>query len=281
MSVTLKKRSPRSLFSFRGIRAIVLFTFLAVFVGCVTAPYTGRKQLISPTITVQHEIDLGTEAYKQALSASNISGNTTYNRRVERIGHRLAEASGRSDLPWEFKVIEDDNVVNAWALPGGKIAVYTGLLRLTEGDDALLATVMGHEIAHVIQRHGAERLTQELGMNIIASGLLIALQNEDPEDKNLILQAFAVGADVFAIKPFSRDMETESDRVGLIFMAKAGYNPEKSIEFWQRMGEATGADKRGSSIADFLSTHPSHGKRLADLRKYIPEAQKYYKPITP
>lgn len=264
----------------RGLlsRTAVILTLVFVVVGCQNAPHTGRKQFISPFITVQEEIDLGTEAYRQALAASEVSANTTYNRRVERVGNRLAEASGRSDLDWEFTVIEDDDTINAWALPGGKIAVYTGLLKLTEDDDALLATVMGHEIAHVTQRHGAERLTQQQGINLVGAGLLAALQDREPEKVNLVLSAFGVGTNLLVVLPFSRDMEAESDRVGLKFMAMAGYDPEASIEFWKRMGAATGG---GNTQPKFLSTHPPHGERLENLRKWIPEARQFYRPIQP
>lgn len=252
----------------------------AVAPSCYTTPITGRNQLI--VIGSEAEIALGVEAYQQALERVRISENKAKVDRVYRVGLRLVEAwkrlvpaKDRVDLDWEFTVIEDDGMINAWALPGGKVAVYTGILKLTEGDDALLATVMGHEIAHVTHRHGAERMTETLGVNVMAAGIQTALSDRDPETVGLVMTAFGLGYTIGRELPFGREQESESDRVGLLYMAKAGYHPSKSIEFWKRISEASD----GGSPPEFLSTHPSHRTRLDNLRQWQAEAIAEYEPI--
>jgi predicted Zn-dependent protease len=191
--------------------------------------------------------------------------------RVRRVGMRIVEATGPTDLDWEFTVIEDDETINAWALPGGKVAVYTGLLDLTEGDDGLLATVLGHEIAHVTERHGAARISQQLGVAGAASLLVLALQNREAETVNLVMGAFGIGTQVFMALPFGRAQESESDRLGLRYMARAGYDPARAIVFWKRMAAQTSS----GSVPEFLSTHPSHETRIHDLDAWQEEARTY------
>ncbi len=252
--------------------AVLLVAVVTIGLGCVTAP-TGRKQFI--VISEEAEIALGVEAYRQALEGAKISTNAALRDRVARVGYRLVEASGRSDLDWQFEVIEDDATINAWALPGGKVAVYTGILKLTEGDDALLATVMGHEIAHVTIRHGAERITTQLGINIVAAGLQAALAERDPETVTLVMSAFGVGTKVAGQLPFERYQESEADREGLRYMARAGYHPGKAIEFWKKMSELS----TGDSPPEFLSTHPSYQTRIENLTEWQGEALGEYRPI--
>ncbi|MBI4586948.1 MAG: M48 family metallopeptidase [Planctomycetes bacterium] len=252
-----------------------LLTFLPAGVvylsSCQTAEITGRKQFI--LLSEQDELDMGLEAYRQALGEAKISPNPALQEKVAAVGKKIAEATGHSEYDWKFTVIDDDKTVNAWCLPGGKVAVYTGILKLTEEDDALLATVMGHEVAHATLHHGAERISQELLITLGATGLLIALQNKKQETVEIVLGAFGVGAQLFAVLPFSRTQESEADRVGLIYMAKAGYHPSKALEFWKKMA----ALSEGGISLEFLSTHPSHETRIEDLLEWQGEAMGYYK----
>jgi predicted Zn-dependent protease len=186
---------------------------------------------------------------------------------------RLVEASGQTQFKWEFTVIDDDKTVNAWALPGGKVAVYTGILNLAGDDDALLATVMGHELAHATHRHGAERITENLGLQIITAGAQIVLdmQSYDPKTVEGVMAAFGVAGNVTMLK-FSRAHESEADQVGLIYMARAGYHPAKAIEFWQKMSELAG----DGGPPEFLSTHPSHETRVENLARWQEEAMEEF-----
>jgi predicted Zn-dependent protease len=164
----------------------------------------------------------------------------------------------------------EENTVNAWCMPGGKVVVYTGLLPVALNDDGL-AVVMGHEIAHAIANHGNERMSQGLAAQAGGVALSVALSNKSPETQNLFLKAYGVGANVGAMLPFSRLHESEADEMGLILMAMAGYNPDEAIKFWERMDKAT----QGQAPPEFLSTHPAHSTRIQNLKKAIPKARAY------
>lgn len=257
----------------RTFASVVLVLTLA---GCQTVGETGRKQFIAIGETT--EIDMGIEAYRQALEKAPVSKDRAINDLVQRVGMRIAEASGRSDYKWEFTVVQDDGTVNAWALPGGKVAVYTGILKVTQDEDGL-ATVLGHEVAHATARHGAERMTQETAIQLVLKGgetaLIVALQNKEAGTAQGIMNAFGIGARVGLELPFSRKLETEADKIGLIYMARAGYEPEKAIDFWTRMSSL---NKSGSEPPQFLSTHPNNDTRIENIRKWLPEVRKDYKP---
>jgi predicted Zn-dependent protease len=172
---------------------------------------------------------------------------------------------------WEFNLIES-NEVNAWCMPGGKVVVYTGILPVTQ-DETGLAVVMGHEIAHAVAQHGGERMSQGLLQQLGGAALSVALQNEPQKTQNIFLTAYGLGSTIGVVLPFSRTQESEADRLGLIFMAMAGYNPNAAVNFWTRMSQS----KTGGSPPEFLSTHPSDKTRIANLKKYMPEALQYYK----
>ncbi len=215
---------------------------------------------------------MGVQAYHEILRKSKISRDPRLNDLVTRVGTRIARATGRLDYPWEFKVIEDDKQVNAFALPGGKVAVYTGILPVTK-DDAGLATVMGHEVAHAIARHGGERVSQGLLVQVGLAAAQAAMANRDPRTVEQVTGLLGAGAALGIILPFSRAQESEADHLGLIYMAKAGYDPRAAISFWQRMEQTA----RGRpSPPEFLSTHPSHGTRIREIEQWIPEAMRYY-----
>lgn len=248
----------------------VLFLFASLVIACYKAPVTGRNQLI--LISPAEEKQMGALAFQEIVKDENISNNSRYNNLVERVGNRIAKVSHEPNLDWEYKVIDDDKTINAFALPGGKVGVYTGILKVAQ-TEAGLATVMAHEVAHATARHGGERVTTGILAQLGQAALSVALRNNDPAVVNSVMQAYGVGVNVGAVLPFSRGQETEADRIGLIYMAKAGYDPREAVKFWQRMDEAS----KGQSPPEFLSTHPGHQTRVSNLNSWMPEALEYYK----
>ncbi len=256
----------------RAIRGGILFSApvaLLLILACATVPITGRRQVVFLSET--EEIELGRETYRQILAEEKLSRDTQKIRLVERVGKRIAKVAEKPEFQWEFKVIEK-NVANAWALPGGKVAVYTGILPVTK-TEAGLAVVMGHEIAHAIARHGAERMSHDLIVQYGVAGIIAAVSAKNPEITNAVKKAFGLGTQIGIMLPFSRKHESEADHIGLILMAKAGYDPAEAVHFWQRMKKET----EGKSPPEFLSTHPSHDTRITQIKKWLPEARKYYR----
>jgi predicted Zn-dependent protease len=246
---------------------------LMLAVACQTTPITGRSQLIM--VSPQEEAQMGQQAYAEVLKKSKVSSAPEPRAQVTRVGRRIADAAERPDFRWEFAVIEDKQV-NAFCLPGGKIAVYTGILPITR-DDGGLAAVLGHEVAHATARHGAERLTQS---QLVAGGLTIAqiglgVTMRDPALAQQITALLGAGAAVGVMLPWGRKQESEADQLGLIYMAKAGYDPHASRDLWIRMAEAA---RGGSRPPEFLSTHPSPETRIRQIEAWIPEAMKHYRP---
>lgn len=264
------------------IKLHLLFSLAALFLifsGCSTVPYTGRSQL---SLVPESEIlQMSRGSYSEVLSGSEVVKNTDDAATLDRVGQRIAAAAtefmreeGAGELMdnfnWEFNLIKDDNVVNAWCMPGGKIAFYTGILPHTK-DEAGLAVVMGHEVAHALARHGNERLSQILLVQLGSTALSQALQNEPEMTRALAYTAFGLGAQIGFILPYSRTQEYEADKIGLILTARAGYDPRKAVEFWKRM-KAQGS---GNSI-EFLSTHPVEEDRIRAIEEMMPEALQYY-----
>ncbi len=229
---------------------------LAVLGACSTAPVTGRQQLM--LISESQSQEMGAQAYKEAIAKAKLSHDPKYLDQVRRVGARIAQAAQKSDYQWEFNVIDEPKTINAWALPGGKVAVYTGLLNLGVSD-AELAAVMGHEVAHALAQHGRERmsqaLAQQIGLEALGSGKLSAGG----------LQAVNLALGIGVGLPFGRKQESEADLIGLELMAKAGYDPRAAVSFWQKM-ENTG----GGKPPEFLSTHPSSEHRIRDIEAALP-----------
>lgn len=249
-------------------RAVVLSLFVALPVaGCETVPITGRSQL--QLVSPGQETEMGVQAYKEILGKAKVSTDPTANALVTRVGTRIAAATGRPDLPWEFKVIDDPRTVNAFALPGGKVAVYTGILPLTK-DEAGLAAVLGHEVSHVIARHSAERVSEQLSLQLGAQ-MVGAVLGVNPE-----VTKTGAGLLVNAVLlPWGRRQESEADHLGLVFMAKAGYDPHAARDLWIRMADAAKGQQRPP---EFLSTHPSEEARIRQIEAWLPEAMQYYRP---
>ncbi|MEJ8802214.1 M48 family metallopeptidase [Pontibacter sp. H249] len=258
---------------------IFAFTLaLVMFVGCTTVPITGRRQL---SLVSEAEMQtMSYEAYDQFLKENKLSNNAQSTAMVKRVGSRIKNAveqymaannlsSELQGFEWEYNLIADDQV-NAFAMAGGKTVVYEGILPVAQNETGL-AVVMGHEIAHAIAKHGSERMSQALAQQF-GGQTLSALAGAQPGTAtNLVMAVYGVGSQLGLLK-YGRTQESEADRLGLIFMAMAGYDPQQAIPFWQRM-EAQG----GQTPPEFLSTHPSAGTRQADLKKNMPEALRYYK----
>jgi len=243
---------------------------LLALTGCYTVPETGRTAFVLPESILGDEVAQGALAFTDIKSKEKVSENPVYNDRVQRIGRRIAEAVG-SDLPtakWEFVVFDEPKTINAFALPGGKVGVYSGLLALAKSDDEL-AIVMGHEIGHVTARHGSERMSK--GVVVAAAGVVGDALLKDSKNHDLVLAAYGLGAGGVMLK-FSRDNESEADYIGIRYAAKAGYNPMAAITFWQSMEKAN----TGNSMPAFLSTHPSHERRIADLQQWMPKVLPLY-----
>ena len=256
----------------------------ALLMSCATNPYTDRWQLLM--LPQSYENQLGAQAYEQVLGDPKvqISQNPQEVEPVKRVAARIIEAAKRSkyadtakQFDWEVSVIKDDKTKNAFALPGGKIAVYTGIFQVAK-NEAGLAAIMGHEVTHALARHGAERMSQGLIAQIVLTGADIALAGggTGAGTRQAVMQALGLGAQVGVILPFSREHESEADYIGVLFAAQAGYDPREAIRVWERMEQAG-----GEQPPEFLSTHPSHGTRISQLESWMPEALQYYAQVTP
>jgi predicted Zn-dependent protease len=259
----------------RGLlRTPVVLSLLAILLApsaCSTVPYTGRQQLLLLSEGEEQQIGLG--SYQEVLRKAHLSSDRAATEQVRRVGRRIAEATGRTDYRWEFNLIEDQQV-NAFCLPGGKVAVYTGILPITR-DDAGLAAVLGHEIAHAIARHGGERVSQGLLVQVGLAATQVALARNDPHTVQQVTALLGAGATVGLLLPWSRSQESEADHLGLIFMAKAGYHPSAARDLWVRMAEAARGSQRPP---EFLSTHPAEPTRIRQIEAWIPEALRHYQP---
>jgi predicted Zn-dependent protease len=259
---------------------IGVFVLTVYLFSCATVAVTGRKQM--NLVSNEEIIQMSSQEYRKVLAESKLSTNAEQTAMVKRVGQNIQRAveqymslQGKSaeltGFNWEFNLIQDDKTVNAWCMPGGKVAFYTAIMPICK-DETGVAVVMGHEVAHAIANHGRERMSQQMaaqfGLNAIS-----ALMGQNPTGgQQLLMQAIGAGTSVGMLK-FSREHESEADHIGLIFMAMAGYDPATAPKFWERMSTLSG----GSQPPEFLSTHPSHETRIKDLESWIPEAKRYAK----
>lgn len=254
--------------------ATSLFSALA---GCYRAPGTARDQLIF--FSEEKEMQFGVQAYREVLREAHLSENPEQTEMVQRVGQRIAQAANKPSYQWEFAVIEEDQMINAFCLPGGKVAVFTGILKVTKGE-AGLATVMGHEIAHALQRHGVERMSRSIIDQIAQLGALGAAATGHAGGGAIqgLLGAYGVNVSL----PFNRKQESEADYIGLRLMAEAGYDPREAVPFWERM---SGCPKQmigkvcfrsQQAIPEFLSTHPSDVTRINQIEAWLPDALQHY-----
>jgi predicted Zn-dependent protease len=248
--------------------------------GCSEVAISGRKQFnIVPSSTMN---SMSFSSYGEFLSQNKLSTNAEQTRMVKNAGARIQKAvedycvqesiaDQLDGYEWEFNLVEDPNI-NAWCMPGGKVVVYTGILPVAQ-DEAGLAVVMGHEIAHAFAKHGAERMSQQLAYQLGGVALSTAMEDYPEQTKNIFMQSYGVGAQVGILLPFSRTHESEADHLGLVFMAMAGYDPQEAPAFWERMA----AQRKGGGPPEFLSTHPANETRIQNLRDLLPEAMTYYR----
>lgn len=259
----------------------VFATALLTLSACYTNPVTGRQSLV--LVSQGEELTLGEQSFRDIRQKEKVSTDAGANARVTRVGQRIAQAVGNElpDAKWEF-VVFDSEEVNAFALPGGKVGVYTGLLKLAE-NDAELATVMGHEIGHVIARHGAERMSQAVLLQVgqAVGSAVIDAKSGSPAAKQVFDTAYGGGTNLALVLPHSRKNESEADRMGATYAARAGYDPRASITFWEKMvAQKKNAEKGGKAstgkIAGLLSTHPPDDQRIADLKALMPQVLPVY-----
>jgi len=243
--------------------------FLGVFlVACQTVQQTGRTQFI--IVPDSQELQLGQDAYKETLDKNRLSTRSDWQAQLRRVGQRIAAASEKPEFKWEFNVIQGKEV-NAFALPGGKVAFWEGIMPVAQDDNGI-AVIMGHEVAHALARHGAERMSQSMGAEILGQIISLGIGQVSPGIHDEVLQAYGLGATVGVLLPWGRTQESEADRIGLTLMAKAGYDPAAAIAFWERMSKIT-----GDKPPEFLSTHPSDATRINQIKEWLPEARSYYR----
>ncbi len=249
-----------------------------LFVSCSKVPITGRKQL--NLLPESQMIAMSATAYSDFLSENPpLPASNAKAQQVERVGLKISKAvesylnsNGYSDIAkefkWQFNTVQDPTV-NAWCMPGGRVVFYTGILPICQ-DDAGIAVVMGHEVAHAVAHHGNERMSQQMGIQAAGMTLDILLQEKPQLTRELLLQSYGIGTGLGSLA-FSRSHESEADKLGLVFMAMAGYDPREAPQFWTRM-----AAQGGQAPPEWLSTHPANETRINDLNNYMPEALKYY-----
>jgi len=261
-------------------RIIAFLGLLLLIVACSEVPVTGRKQL--NLLSESEMIAMSAQAYDEFLNENDPLPDYNEDAQLVRsVGERISLAVEEylnkngyhkmtKNFNWRFNTV-DNSAVNAWCMPGGRVVFYTGILPICQ-DEAGVAVVMGHEIAHAVAKHGNERMSQAMGIQAAGMTLDIMLQEQPQQTRELLLQSYGIGAGVGSLA-FSRSHETEADKMGLVFMAIAGYDPREAPEFWKRMAEVG-----GQKPPEFLSTHPHNDTRINDLNKYMDEALKYYQP---
>lgn len=259
-----------------------IITMLAVaallLTSCGSVPITGRKQLnlVSDSEVLQASL----QEYASFMQTAKVSGQKTQSAMVTRVGQRIAAAteaylrangyeSEIQNFQWEFNLVKSDEI-NAWCMPGGKIVVYEGIMNLVSSDDEL-AVVVGHEVAHAVAKHSNERMSQQVLAQYGASAVSIFTSGKSAATQQIAQQVYGLGAQYGVMQPFSRKHESEADKMGLVLMTIAGYNPDVAVTFWQKM-EASSS----TSVPEFLSSHPSHETRIADIKKWLPEVKKQY-----
>jgi len=260
------------------LRQILTLLILFSVSGCATVPLTGRHQL--SLVPESDVISLSLTEYDKFIKSNKLSTDKNKIAMVKRVGERISKAvetymatAGLSQnlngYKWEFNLIEDQTI-NAWCMSGGKVVVYTGLMPVALDENGL-ATVLGHEISHAVARHGSERMSNQMLLQMGSTALSTAMASKPAETRNIVMTAFGIGSQVGVVLPFSRDNEYEADYMGLIFMAMAGYDPNLSVPFWERM-----AKQGGQKPPEFLSTHPVDANRIARLKEKMPDAMAYY-----
>lgn len=267
----LDKTMPTRTYTFPWVQSLSVAWIAILLASCATVPETGRHQLI--LIGADQEMQLGLSEFQKLKKSSPICNDPKINESVQRVGKRIAAVAPLADAQWEFVVFDEPKTVNAFCLPGGKVGVYTGILHITQNEDGL-ATVIGHEVSHAVAHHGAERLSEGMLAQYGGDILGQVIKTDSQATRDLVRQAFGVGSTLGVILPHSRSQESEADHLGLIYMARAGYDPRQAVEFWKRMA-AYGAQQGGQPL-QFLSTHPLNDVRIKQLQAELPQAMVEY-----
>lgn len=250
---------------------LVSIALLLVLMACTTVPETGRRQL--QLITTEQEMSLGLSEFEKLKKSKPISKDSGLSKNVRRVGKRIAMVAPLPNAQWEFVLFDDPQTPNAFCLPGGKVGIFTGILPITQNDSGL-ATVIGHEVAHAVARHGAERISEGLLLELGGQVLETALSTRPQATRSLILGAYGIGGELAVTLPHSRTQELEADHLGLLYMARAGYDPREAILFWKRFSAYS--KQKGGQPIEFLSTHPLDDTRIAKLETLMPQALQEY-----
>jgi predicted Zn-dependent protease len=261
--------------------SLVIFALVFTAAACTTVPITGRSQF--NIVPDQQMLSMSFQQYDQFLKENKLSTDPAKTRMVKTVGKKISRAVEQylmennlaneiRNYSWEFNLVESDEI-NAWCMPGGKVVIYTGILPVAQNDSGL-AVVMGHEIAHAVAKHGNERMSHAMAVQMGGLGLSAALSSYPQQTQELWMAVVGAGAQVGFMLPYSRLHEREADELGLIFMAIAGYDPNHAVGFWQRMSQ----QKAGAAPPEFLSTHPSDAARIQNIKELIPKAMTYYRP---
>lgn len=252
-------------------RLLVLCVVMAL-TGCAIVPETGRQQLV--LLSPREEMQLGLTEFEKIKQSKPISRDAAANAMLQEVGRRISAVAELPGAQWEFVLFEDPDTPNAFCLPGGKVGVFTGILPITK-NEAGLATVVSHEVAHAVARHGAERVSQGLLLQLGGVALDAAMRNHTQQARQIVLSAYGLGGTVGVLLPYSRRQELEADHIGLLYMARAGYDPREAVEFWKRFAEYNRQRGGGASI-EFLSTHPVDATRIRELERLLPQALAEY-----
>lgn len=257
---------------------ILILASALLLCSCSSVPITGRSQLnlVNDSEVLQSSLT----SYASFMKTATVSTQKTQSAQVTRVGKKIAAATAAylkanglasevQNFAWEFNLVKSDEV-NAWCMPGGKIVVYEGIMKLVSSDDEL-AVVMGHEVAHALAKHSNERMSQQVLAQYGAAAVSMATSRKSYATQQLAQQVYGLGAQYGVMQPFSRKHESEADQIGLVLMTIAGYNPDAAVNFWKKM-----AANSSSSTPEFLSSHPSHSTRIADIQKWLPDVKKKY-----
>lgn len=263
-------------------KKVIISTFMVIIlVACARVPISNRRQInMLPESTL---MSMSLTSYRDFLKQNQVVPESDPKAQmIDRVGKNIAGAvvtffkrknntKRIKNFKWEFNLVNDPTA-NAWCMPGGKVVFYTGILPITK-DETGVAVVMGHEVAHAVARHGNERMSQQLLVATGGIGLALALDEKPKETRDIFLASYGIGTTLGILK-YSRTHESEADKLGLVFMAMAGYNPQEAVDFWQRMAEKS----KGPKVPEFISTHPSDERRIKEIKAFLPQAMKYYKP---
>ena len=264
---------PYTHYIFKNISTLVFVFSLFGLLSCETVPVTGRSQLL--LISPDQEMKLGFSEFQKLKQNIPISKDKQLTDMVNRVGHKIASVAKLPGAQWEFVLFDQPDTANAFCLPGGKVGIYTGILPITK-NEAGLATVMAHEVAHAVAHHGAERVSEGMLLELGGQVVSILSSEKSAETQALINSSYGIGSQLGIMLPHSRKHELEADHIGLLYMARAGYSPDDAIAFWKRFSELN--DKSSNSkMIEFFSTHPVDSTRIKELNKLLPSARQEFK----